>query len=105
MTATTSSHERRGRKWMALSFLACPCHLPLTIGILLTVFGGSTLGVLLRDHSLIAGLLITSVWIAGTARGLLLVREGQKTGYACAIPEQKDSPSSSDKELSSIEKG
>lgn len=71
---------------MALSFLACPCHLPITIGILATLLGGSTLAVVLRDNAIIAGLLVTAVWLGGTARGLLLVREGQRSGLACAIP-------------------
>lgn len=70
---------------MALSFLACPCHLPLTLGILATLLGGSTLAVMLRDNALVAGLLVTAIWVAGTARGFLLVRRGQQTGFACTI--------------------
>ena len=26
--------ERRGRWWLVASFLACPCHLPITLGVL-----------------------------------------------------------------------
>ena len=42
--------ERRGRRWIFGSFAFCPCHLPLTLGILVTVFGGTAAGALLRDH-------------------------------------------------------
>lgn len=75
--------ERRGRWWLLASFLACPCHLPLTIGVLGTVLGGTAAGVALREHTVAAGLLIAGVWIAGTGRGLLLVRRAEQDGFAC----------------------
>lgn len=78
--------ERRGRWWLVVSFLACPCHLPLTLGILATVFGGTVLGVALRDNSVLAGAVIALVWAAGTARGLVLVRRAEREGYACPFP-------------------
>ena len=77
--------ERRGRWWLLASFLVCPCHLPLTLGVLGAVLGGTAAGVALREHTLVAGLLIASVWIAGTARGLFLVRRAEKDGYACRL--------------------
>lgn len=76
-----AADERRGRWWLALSFLACPCHLPWTLALLGMVFGGTALGAVLRDHTLLAGLIIGSVWAAGTARGLWLVRRAE---LACA---------------------
>jgi hypothetical protein len=82
----TTPGERQGRRWLVLSFLACPCHLPLTLGILGTVFAGTALGAVLRDHPFVAGAIISAVWLTGTARGLLLVRRGQREGFACAVP-------------------
>ena len=76
--------ERRGRRWLIWSFLACPCHLPLTLAILGGVLGGTALGAALREHTLLAGLLIGGVWLAGTARGLVLVRRAEKGQLACA---------------------
>lgn len=76
--------ERRGRRWIFGSFALCPCHLPLTLAVLATVFGGTALGALLRDHALLAGLIISAAWLAGTARGLLLVRMAQKG--TCPVP-------------------
>lgn len=86
MSTPTSPLERRGRWWLALSFLACPCHLPVTVGILAVVLGGTALGAALRDHGWVAGIPITAVWLAGTARGLFLIRRGEREGSACPVP-------------------
>ena len=92
-TGTTASQrdgaetdlERRGRWWLVASFLACPCHLPITLAVLGTVLGGTAAGVALREHTVVAGLLIAAVWVAGTARGLLLVRRAEREGFACRL--------------------
>lgn len=81
----TAPDERRGRRWLVWSFLACPCHLPLTLGVLGTVAGGTALGALLRRHTLLAGLIVAGVWVAGTARGFLLIRRAQRDGLTCAV--------------------
>ena len=88
LTVDPGAVERRGRWWLALSFLACPCHLPWTLAILGTVLGGTALGALLREHGVVAGVVIASVWAAGTARGLWLVRRAERDGLACATPAQ-----------------
>jgi hypothetical protein len=77
--------ERRGRWWLLASFLACPCHLPITLAVLGTVLGGTAAGVALREHTVLAGVLIAAVWIAGTGRGLLLVRRAEREGFACQL--------------------
>jgi hypothetical protein len=77
--------ERRGRWWLIVSFLACPCHLPLTLGILAVVLGGTALGALIRDHALLAGIVVTSVWLAGTGRGLWLIRQAERNNYTCPV--------------------
>lgn len=75
--------ERRGRRWIFGSFVFCPCHLPLTLGVLATVSGGTVVGALLRDHALVAGAVITTAWVAGTWRGFRLVRVAQR---ASSVP-------------------
>lgn len=82
--------ERRGRRWIFGSFAFCPCHLPLTLGILVTVFGGTAAGAVLRDHVWLAGAVITAVWVAGTWRGFRLVRLAQQG--ACPLPAQAAGP-------------
>lgn len=83
---TTEPLERRGRRWIFGSFIFCPCHLPLTLGILATVLGGSALGAMVRDHAWLAGSVITAAWVAGTWRGFRLVRLAEKG--ACPLPTQ-----------------
>lgn len=80
--------ERRGRAWLLWSFLACPCHLPLTLGLLGMVLGGTAAGALLRANAWVAGGVIAAVWAAGTARGLWLVRKAERGELTCAVPQR-----------------
>jgi len=82
----TITTERRGRRWLLISFLACPCHLPLTLGLLAGVLGGTALGAVLRDHAVLAGTIIAVTWAAGTARGLWLIRQAERGQLTCPIP-------------------
>lgn len=80
-----SQLERRGRWWLAVSFLACPCHLPLTLALLATALGGTAVGALLRDLGWVAGAIIAAAWLVGTGRGFFLIRRGQREGFACPV--------------------
>ena len=66
--------ENHGLAWVIGSFLWCPCHLPLTLGLAATLLTGTTLGAVLRHHPVAAGVVVTVAWIAGTARGFWLLR-------------------------------
>lgn len=77
--------ERAGRWWVFGSFVFCPCHLPLTLGLLAAIFGGTTLGVIVREHAWIAGSILTASWVAGTAYGFRLLRRAQ-AGATCPVP-------------------
>lgn len=83
--------ERRGRAWLLWSFLLCPCHLPWTLAIAATVFGGTSVGVVVRDHPWIAGILVTTAWVLGTAYGFRLIRRAERAGGACATRTPKPS--------------
>lgn len=76
--------ERRGRRWIFGSFVFCPCHLPLTLGVLGTVLGGTGAGAALHDHAVAAGVVITATWVVGTWRGFRLVRLAQRG--SCPVP-------------------
>lgn len=52
--------ENRGRLWLVLGFVLCPCHLPLTMAVLGTFVGGGVLGAAVRD-----------AWMLGTAMAVL----------------------------------
>lgn len=77
--------ERRGRRWLLWSFLACPCHLPWTLALLGSVLGGTVLGTLVREHTVVAGTIVAGTWLAGTARGFQLVRRAQRGELACRV--------------------
>jgi mercuric ion transport protein len=66
--------ENRGMLWMIGAFVFCPCHLPITLSVLALLFGGTAAGALLRAHPYAAGTVVTLLWIAGTWRGLVLVK-------------------------------
>ena len=68
------SNEKRGMVWVIGAFAICPCHLPFTLGLLATLLGGTSFGVALQQYPVIAGIVITSVWIAATWRGFRYLR-------------------------------
>jgi len=53
--------ENRGRLWIVVAYVLCPCHLPVTMSLLAMALGGTTLG----------GLLATNAWPVGIALGAL----------------------------------
>jgi hypothetical protein len=75
--------ERKGRRWVFGSFLLCPCHLPLTLGVLGTVLAGTSVGAVLRDHLWASGAVVSTAWVLGTAYGFRLLRSAQRAGGAC----------------------
>jgi Fe2+ transport system protein B len=81
-TATAGRLERRGMAWMIGAFVFCPCHLPITLGALALLFGGTAAGVSLRAHPYVAGAVVTILWAAGTWRGFHLVRLAQRASNA-----------------------
>lgn len=78
--------ERRGRTWLLWSFLLCPCHLPLSLGVLGAVLAGTSAGAVLREHVWVAGTVLTVSWVVGTGYGFHLIRRAQRTNGACPIP-------------------
>jgi hypothetical protein len=78
--------ERRGRMWLIWSFLLCPCHLPLSLGVVAALLAGTSLGAALRDHAWVAGTLTTLTWVLGTAHGFHLIHRAKRSGGACPLP-------------------
>lgn len=76
--ATAGRLEKRGMMWVMGAFVFCPCHLPITLSVLALVFGGTAAGVALRAHPFIAGVIVTTLWVAGTWRGFALVRAAKR---------------------------
>jgi hypothetical protein len=70
VTLTASQAENRGLTWVIASFVLCPCHLPITLWWMAVLLSGTAAGALLRSHPVIAGVIITLLWLAGTWRGV-----------------------------------
>jgi mercuric ion transport protein len=70
--------EARGLLWVGASFLLCPCHLPLTLFWAGVLLAGTTAGALLASHPVVAGVLVTALWAAGTWRGFHLLRAARR---------------------------
>lgn len=78
---TARQLEHRGMAWMIGAFVFCPCHLPITLTVLGMLLGGTAAGALLSAHPYIAGTVVSILWVAGTWRGLSLVRSAQRFAY------------------------
>jgi mercuric ion transport protein len=80
--------ENRGLAWVIGAFVICPCHLPLTLGLAATVLSGTALGALLAGHPYVAGVIITSVWVAATSRGVHHLRSARTDTRAAKAPQK-----------------
>ena len=67
---TATQAENRGLAWVIASFVLCPCHLPITLWWMALLLSGTAAGALLRSHPIVAGVVVTAVWLAGTGRGV-----------------------------------
>lgn len=52
------------------------------------MLAGSGLGALRRDHAVVAGVIVTAAWVGGTGYGLRLIRQAERTGGACPLPQR-----------------
>ena len=86
--------ENRGMMWMIGAFVFCPCHLPITLGALALLLGGTAAGALLRAHPYIAGAIVTALWAAGTWRGFALVRAARGFTSSASPPAPSAGPAS-----------
>lgn len=69
-------------------FLACPCHLPLTVPLLLTLLGGTSLGFFLQENTGVIFAAASAYFLVALGAGLFLLnrstpRDGSAT--CCVI--------------------
>ena len=69
-----AASERRGRMWLLWSFIFCPCHLPLTMAVLATVFGGTALGAVISRNTLAVGVVFGLIYAVGLGIGFRHIR-------------------------------
>lgn len=70
--------EKQGRRWLLWSFILCPCHLPVTLGILGAIAGGGAFSSMVSRGSMTVGVVLTSLYAVGLTIGLRHVREANK---------------------------
>jgi hypothetical protein len=85
-----SALERKGRRWLLWSFIFCPCHLPITMGLLAAVFGSSALGALIASNRLWVGVISGVLYAIGVGIGFRHLRRATagidcSTG-SCEVP-------------------
>ncbi len=85
----SKAREKKGRRWLMWSFIFCPCHLPLTMGLLALVFGGTAFGALLSRNTLGVGLAVGTIYAIGVGIGLRHIRAATKdvdcSGDTCEV--------------------
>ncbi len=70
-------------------FLVCPCHVPLTLPLLVALFGGTTLGTWLSTHTGLVIGLSTGYFLAAIVLGVwLLNRRSPESDAPCSPPQR-----------------
>ena len=72
------AREKRGRRWLVWSFMICPCHLPIIVGLLGLVFGGGAFGALMSRGSIAIGIVLTSLYAVALTIGLRHIRAANR---------------------------
>ena len=68
------ARETRGRRWLLLSYLLCPCHLPVTLVALGALAGGTAFGAALTGNAFRVGVALTIAYGLAVWRGLRHIR-------------------------------
>lgn len=72
------AHEKRGRKWLTLSYVFCPCHLPLVLALLGAVFGGTAFGAALTGNVVRVGVGLGILYAFVLWRGFRQIRRAKR---------------------------
>lgn len=67
-------HERRGRRWFVVSYLFCPCHIPLTMALIGALFGGTAFGAAAAGNAFRVGAVLVAVYAVVLWRGFGQIR-------------------------------
>lgn len=70
----------------ATGFIACPCHLPITIPLTVSLLGGGAAAGFIADHKGLIYGLATAYFIGGLGIGWLLLTRRRDTQDCCEVP-------------------
>ena len=74
--------EKLGRRWVFVSFIFCPCHLPMIMAVLGVLFGGSAFGALVGRNTIAVGIVFGAIYLALLTIGFRHLRSATK-GIDC----------------------
>ncbi len=80
--------ENRGRAWLLVSFVLCPCHLPVTLGVVAAVAGGTAVGAALTASLWRLGALMGVLYALALWRGFHHLRRAERSSCetdACEV--------------------
>ncbi len=83
-------HTLLGHIWVIGSFAICPCHLPLTLGFLGSMFGSTFLGAALGQYPWVAGIILTAGWAFGTFKGFRLLGHAERFAKQREVSRQQN---------------
>jgi mercuric ion transport protein len=75
-------------------FLVCPCHLPLTLPLLVALFGGTALGTWLSTHTGLVIGLSAGYFLTAIVLGFWLLNRRSPESSATCSPPQRHQPQS-----------
>ena len=71
------SRPATGFAWIIGAFVICPCHLPITLGILAVLLAGTAAGAFVTVHPYVAGTILSLLWLAATLYGFRRLRAAE----------------------------
>jgi len=74
--------EKRGRRWLVVSFLLCPCHVPMALALVGALIGGSTFGVAITGNAVPVGVVMSALYALMLWRGFRLIRRAKRAEAA-----------------------
>jgi len=75
---TARSLEKRGRRLLIVSFLFCPCHLPVVLALLGAVLGSTVVGAAVTGSALRVGVVLTAAYVLLLWRGFRQIRRAKR---------------------------
>ena len=70
--------EKKGRWWLVLSYVLCPCHLPVTLALLGVAFGGTAFGSIVAGNAGWVAAVMVALYAAVLARGFTHLRRAKR---------------------------
>jgi len=71
-------HQVKGWAAVVTAFIACPCHLPITLPIILSLTAGTALGAWIADNRDLLVALLTLYFLGGLALGFYWLNKEEK---------------------------